>query len=179
MIAFWIFALVVVALLDRVHADLDTANAEKHAFRLYALRDELRAAVIDGRVRSSNWVFQYLDSSIAKTIAALPSFTIWSLLYIAVTYRGDRRIKRAAAHLARELEKPENACLADLHTRHIDILGEFLLARHFVLRLVVASLEGLLESIRAGQRLLRLWQRALELSTETPETSTLADFTAA
>jgi hypothetical protein len=176
MIAFWIFVLASVALLDRVHADQDLEKAEKHIFRLYALRDELREAVMDGRVRCTNWVFQYLDSSIAKSIAALPTFTIWSLVYVAATYRGDERIKRAAYHLGRELEKQENACLANVHTRYIDVVGEYLLARHAILRLVVAALKSLLVSIFAAQRLLRMWQRALELSTEAPETSTLSDF---
>jgi hypothetical protein len=175
MIAFWIFMFLSVALLGQVQADIHAHLVQKHSFHLYALRDELREAAIDGRARSSNWVFEYLDSSIAKTIAALPTLTVWALLYFTVAYHGDARIRSAVQHLDRALEKPENACLAVVHEKYVEAIGDFLVGRHVSVRAILWLIPWLFASIRIAQRLQRSWQRALQLSTEVPETSTLSE----
>lgn len=169
MIAFWAFVLAAVALLDRVHRGIGEDRVERHRFHLYAIRDELREAAMRGDERPSNWVFEYLDSSIAKTIGVLPTLSIWSLLFVVLSRHDDQRVRRAVQHLERELEKPSNTFLRSIHDKYIEAVGSMLIERH-------ASARAIVSGFQAGGQALRWWQEVVELSTEAPETSTLQEF---
>src|SRR6185503_4981148 len=79
-----------------------------HQFRLYALRDELRELAMCEQVKPDNWVFQYLDSSIAKTIRVLPHLSLWRAWFIIVFSKPDPGLKARSHQLHLAFAKAEN-----------------------------------------------------------------------
>jgi hypothetical protein len=131
--ALWICMLALAIFFDYIVRIHTSTIVRRHQFRLYAVRDELRAAAIRGEIDPRNWVYQYLDSSIAKTITHLGRVTIWLLLS---TYLRARKSQYQAAHqqLVRELEKPQHSVLKQFQKRYEWELLRFLLERHLSLR---------------------------------------------
>ncbi len=169
---FWLFALLGLIFLDRLRRMRVDTIVRQHQFALYALRDDLREAVLKGEIDPKNWVFQYLDSSIVKTIRYLKNINLWRLLFVAATYRRNRRFLAAREYLQHELEKPSNKFLADIRKKYIYALGYFFINRHPTLKI---SLLNLFAAIETAQYLKRKWDRLMELLTEVPETSTLEE----
>ncbi len=169
---FWLFAFLGLILLDRLRRIRVDTIVRQHQFDLYALRDELREAVLHGEIDPKNWVFQYLDSSIVKTISYLKNINLWRLLFVALTYRRDQRFLIAREHLQRELDKPSNKYLAEIHDKYAYALVCFMISRHTSLKV---SLLNLFAAIEAVQYLKRKLDRLIEYVTELPETSTLEE----
>ena len=175
MVYFWLFALLGVIFIDRLRKMRVDTIVRQHQFVLYALRDELREAVMRREVDPRNWVFQYLDSSIAKTIHYLGKVNLWRLLSIGMTYRRDPKFLLARQHLQRELKKPSNKFLTNVHNKYAHTLGNFLISRHPSLKVFVwILLWNLIAAIRTMQYLKRKLDRP-EFLTEVPETSTLEE----
>lgn len=172
---FWLFALLGLIFLDRLRRMRVDTIVRQHQFTLYALRDELREAAMRGEVDPKNWVFQYLDSSIVKTISYLKNINLWRLLFVALTYRRDHRFLIAREHLQRALDKPSNKYLADIHDKYAYTLGFFLISRHPSLKVFMwIFLWNLFAAIKTMQYLKRKLDRP-EFLTEVPETSTLEE----
>ncbi|NVM57856.1 MAG: hypothetical protein HWN51_07040 [Desulfobacterales bacterium] len=170
---FLLFVVLGLIFLDRLRRMHINTIVRKYQFNLFALRDELREATMHGEVDPKNWVFLYLDSSIAKTIRYLGEINLWRLFFIAMTYRRDRKFLVAREHLQHELKKPSNKFLADIHEKYIYALGCFFINRHPTLKI---SLLNLFAAIETAQYLKRKWDRLMELLTEVPETSTLEEY---
>jgi hypothetical protein len=145
----------------------------EHQFRLYALRDSLRELVMKGEVKASNWVFQYLDSSIAKSIERLPLISVWRVCGMMAFQPEDRKLPVLIDHLQRELSKPGNEALQRIHLHYLAEMGAFLIHRHKTLRFslgTLCSLFNLQKWVRTNFRL------AKQLLTASSETSTLSEF---
>lgn len=147
----------------------------QHQFRLYALRDELRSTVMRGEVKASNWVFQYLDSSLAKTIDSLPFISIWRVGSMVVFSPDEPKLKLRLNHLFGELRKPENELLARIYLHYLAEVGFFLSKRHGAFQIMVSSVFGVLNS---RKWLKEKFRAAKEILTAAPETSTLPEFVA-
>lgn len=172
MLAFWVFAAVAVAIVDRLRESNRTTLILSHSFKLYALRDDLREAAAAGAVNPRSWLFAYLDSSISKTIAVLRQLSILRA-WASTTSADDPRAERAEQLLRSELMKPRNAALAEFHDRYVIEVCTYLLRRHRVIystMRLVRGTERLRQRIKAR---LKVLSRAL---TEAPETSTLYEF---
>lgn len=169
---FWLFALLGLIFLDRLRRMRVDTIVRKHQFALYALRDDLREAALQGKIDPKNWVFQYLDSSIVKTINYLKNINLWRLLFVAATYHRNRRFLAAREHLQHELEKPSNKYLADIHDKYAYNLVCFMISRHTSLKVFLWNLFAAIETM---QYLKRKLDRLIELLTEVPETSTLEE----
>ena len=178
---FWIFLLLGLAYYDTLRKLALNTKTLKCRYLLYALRDELREQVIARKVNSQNWVFQYLDSSLAKTISALGEVTIWHAFALYRMHRNDPRVTRAIQQLHNELQKPQNAPLEQIYKSYQKILGNYLLRRHPISLGIVLSnwLTYLLITEYLREEVARLkaaWRRAVKMFTEVPETSTLYKF---
>lgn len=145
----------------------------QHQFRLYALRDELRGAVMRGEVQANNWVFQYLDSSLAKTINALPSVSFWRVGSMVLFSSYEPKLKIRLDHLFGELKKQENEALTKIYLHYLAEIGFFLSKRHGTLWVMVSSVFRLL---KLGKWLKEKFRLAKEILTAAPETSTLPEF---
>jgi hypothetical protein len=143
-----------------------------HRYRLYEIRDYLRTAAMRGEVDSRHWVFQYLDSTIAKTIVNLPRLNIWQSLVGVWAYRNDEQMQRRARHLELELSKPQNAFYERAYTLYFAELMLFLFDRHISLRAVLRSVAA---TLALSEQFKRTAKRAVKVQTESPEASTLSD----
>jgi hypothetical protein len=146
----------------------------EYKYRFFALRDELREYAADDPVLAQNWVFQYLDSTLAKTIKTLPLISIWYVLGLWLTHRNDTRIERARKSLDREYLKVKNQELKKAEEKCIEALSQFMLSRHILLVVISASALVLPAAITVAMREIK--KRSLELVVESPETSTLEIF---
>jgi hypothetical protein len=146
----------------------------EYQYKFFALRDELREYAMEDPKVGQNWVFQYLDSTMARTIKVLPKISIWYVLGLWLTYRKDRRIERAQNHLVREYKKPKNQKHKELEEKCMATLANFMLSRHIGLVILSALVIVLPAAVGAGIRQIK--RRSLELVVESPETSTLLTF---
>ena len=70
-------------LLEGVRRQKKEVLVLKYKYQFFALRDELREYAIENPEIAKNWVFQYLDSTIAKTIKLLPKLSLWYPWFVA------------------------------------------------------------------------------------------------
>lgn len=173
MLYFWLFALAAFVVLDRSHRMGVNTLVRAHQFRLYALRDALREAAMRKEVNPKSWVFLYLDSSIARTISALDRMTLWHVLLTALTHYQDESSRNAMEQLQKELHKPANKILKELHDQYTAEVSLFLIDRHLSIKI---ALSNILTAIRVGRSLRQRWKRLIEYQMVAPETSTLRDF---
>jgi len=160
--------------LEYVRRQRNEVLAVEYKYRFFALRDELREYAMENPEVARNWVFQYLDSTMAKTIKALPTISIWYILGLWLTHRNDNRIERARKSLEREYLKSKNQKIKEVEEKCIEALSAFMLSRHILLVVVSVSALVLPAAITAAIREVK--KRSLELVVESPETSTLHMF---
>jgi len=171
--AFWLSLLAGLAMLQYLRTLDRETTVLRNRFRLYALRDDLRECVMDGRISANNWVFQYLDSSIAKTIDFLGNLTLWTAVANVEKHRHDERLARASFHLENELKKTENECLSGVRDGYVESLMTFFKERHPTMELLSWNVFVVMV---IGAVVLRKLRTLVVLQTESPETSTLEDF---
>ncbi|MDB6034877.1 MAG: hypothetical protein JWM16_5215 [Verrucomicrobiales bacterium] len=146
----------------------------RHKFKLYAIRDSLRDRVIEGEVKSSNWVFQYLDSSITKTISRLDDLSIWRVAGWMCWYRPDRsKFEELYNQLQKELSKPGNEVLGKVYVKYIAQVGHLIWERHASFS---GSLKFVFKLLRAKDWLKARSRQIVKFLAEGPETSTLPEF---
>lgn len=169
-----IFTFLLALYVESVRRQRIEVLALEYRYRFFALRDELREYAMENPETARNWVFQYLDSTIAKTIGTLSALSLWYVIGLWLTHKEDSRMDRARRALEREYTKTKNQKLKEIEEKCIDTLSEFMVSRHrplFVCSILVMILPG---AITAGLQGLR--RRSLELVVESPETSTLESF---
>ena len=145
----------------------------EHRFRLYSLRDHLREAAMNEEFKSNNWVFQYLDSSIAKSIDILPTISVWRAIVLLSFARRSEKQKICFESLMRELEKEENAALLKFYLHYMAELGLFITRRHDTIYFALFSVFKITNGTKWLKSKLRLIKEVLSVA---PETSTLPDF---
>jgi hypothetical protein len=146
----------------------------EYQYKFFALRDELREYAMEDPKIAQNWVFQYLDSTIARTIKVLPRISIWYVIGLWLAYRKDRRLDRAQRHLEQEYRKAKNQKHKELEEKCVNTLASFMLSRHIIL--TVVSVLALVLPAACGVAIREARRRSLELVVESPETSTLLSF---
>lgn len=166
-------SILIVFLMDQLFKLRQTCLVEKHRFRLYALRDELRELAMRGEASPGNWVFQYLDSSISKSIDVLPSISVWRVIPIVYQNRHDRRTSLRFDQLLRELKKRQNSPLARVYGRYLLEIGRFVSHRHDTILVVVNTVSRLLNATGWVHRGIKIIKNTL---TSAPQTSTLPEF---
>lgn len=150
------------------------ALALKYQYALFAIRDDLREHAMKDPSIARNWVFQYLDSTIAKSLSLLPALSIWQLLGLFMTHRNDESIEKLRAKLEFEYEKPQNHQFKEVEDRLMKTIAEYLIDRHILA--LVLSVSALVLPFALVQTIQKIQRRSLELVVESPETSTLSDF---
>src|SRR5271156_2295121 len=146
----------------------------QYQYALFAIRDGLREQAMGDPKVAKNWVFQYLDSTIAKSISLLPSLSIWQIFGLYMTHRSDDSAERLRAKLEFEYKKPQSQQFKIVEEKLIETMGEFLIGRHILA--LVLSVSALVLPLALVEGIQRIRRRSLELVVESPETSTLGDF---
>jgi hypothetical protein len=171
---FVVFCLIAVFFLESVRRERENLIVRQHQDRLFALRDLLREQAMKEPAIARNWVFQYLDSTIARSISLLPNLSIWHALALMIAHRNDTGLKHLVKQLNHEYEKPHNEIFRHVEVALVDILGEYLVSRHFLM--VIISTVAVWGPVKVARYLRQLKRRSLELVVESPETSTLSEF---
>lgn len=169
-----VFILIALFFLESVRRERESVIVRQHQDHLFALRDKLREQAMKNPALARNWVFQYLDSTIARSISLLPTLSIWHTLALTIAHRNNESLKLLIKHLNREYEKPQNAIFKEVEAELVDILGEYLVSRHILM--VVISTTAVFGPVKVAGYLRRLKRQSLELVVESPETSTLSEF---
>lgn len=169
-----VIAFVLLLFLESARRQHRESLALKYQYALFAMRDDLREQAMKDPKIAANWVFQYLDSTIAKSISLLPSLSIWQLLGLFLTHRNDQSVEKLRAKLEFEYEKPQNRQLKAVEEKLMEAIGEYLVDRHILA--LVLSVSALVLPLALVQGIQRVRRRSLELVVESPETSTLGDF---
>ena len=123
-------------------AKLETLQQD-YRYRLFALRDHLRESAIDGKLDKDSWVFDYLDTSITKTINLLPRLTVWVFALVFNRNRDKPDFKKVKEILIEELRKPENRNMKLIHKGFIVTLDSYLKERHKFFCIEVLNLFGI------------------------------------
>jgi hypothetical protein len=167
-------AFVLALTLESVRRQRKEIRVQEHQYRLFALRDKLRDYAIEDHRVAQNWVFQYLDSTIAKSIKLMPQFSIWFILGVVVTHRKDTGLDRLRKHLEKEYEKPRSQKLKQIEEEFTTILGEYITSRHVLMLFI--SMATVRLPVTIANTIRQYKRRSLELIVESPETSTLPQF---
>src|SRR4051812_35012801 len=104
-----VFIIVSLILLESVRRGMKDVLILEYQYKIFALRDELRAYATANPAVAKGWVFMYLDSTLTKFVTVLPQMTIWKTLALTLTHKNDYRFKVHRTHLEREYKKPGNA----------------------------------------------------------------------
>src|SRR6266700_1881085 len=105
---FIVFCLIALFFLESARGEREMVIVRQHQDRLFALRDSLREQAVRKPSIARNWVFQYLDSTIAKSISLLPKLSIWHALALMIAHRNDSGLERLVKQLNHEYDKPQN-----------------------------------------------------------------------
>lgn len=167
-------AFVLLLFLESARRQHREALTLKYQYALFAIRDDLREHAMEDPKLAANWVFQYLDSTIAKSISLLPALSFWQILGLFMTHRSDGSVEKLRAKLEFEYKKPQNQQFKKVEEKLIDTMGEFLIDRHILA--LVLSVSALVLPVALVQAIQKIRRRSLELVVESPETSTLGDF---
>jgi len=175
-----VFIVVSLILLESVRRGSKDVLVLEYQYKLFALRDELRACAIENPRLANGWVFMYLDSTLTKFVTVLPNMTIWKTIALMLTHKDDYRFKVHRAHLEREYQKPQNAKFKQLEVKIIATIGQFIAKRHAGLTFSLDVLRGLSTSVvmmRSSLAWFKVQRKAsLVVVVEAPETSTLGEY---
>lgn len=139
------------------------------SFELFAIRDELRRKLIQGKIPADNWFF-YLDTSITKTIEDINKLTIWEAVALIMHYEKNNRLSSALDQRAKAMRK--NPELAAVFVKYIDCVSSFLRERHGSLIQIVRLLRKAVDGL-AGRF---SFDKAVRVISSSPETSTLLQY---
>ena len=177
---FILFIVVSLILLESVRRGSKDVLVLEYQYKLFALRDELRAYAIENPALARGWVFMYLDSPLTKFVTILPHITIWKTVALMLTHKNDYRFKIHRNHLEQEYVKPVNAKFRQLEVKIIATIGQYIVKRHSGLTF---SFE-MLRKVGTSVVLVRNWmtwfkirrKASLVVCVEAPETSTLGEY---
>lgn len=114
----------------------------KHRYKLYAVRDGLRRVVIEGQAKKDSWIFNYLDSSISKSIQYLDCLNLYTLISLAYKLRNSDEFKEFDIQIKENLAN-ENY-FQEYYDEYNSIMTSFIRSKHhltfFILRLGFESI---------------------------------------
>ena len=116
------------ALLDRSWrlSRIETAKLEAE-YKIYALRDKLRMAAIEGELPFDKW-FRFMDTSFSRMILRLDCVNLWEALAIYWSHKGDRQIDAAWQDFMKA--RKNNAKLEEIANEYDLTLLRLLTKRH-------------------------------------------------
>lgn len=163
----------IISLLGKAYRERLEIKVLKFKYRLYSIRDELRELTMNGLVNKDDWVFDYLDSSIAKTISFLEEFSIYKLLILYMIYHNNESLATTKEMLIKEFEKPAKEHLFEVYKKYCRTLSEYTYDKHTEIRILMNLL---FYSFQIKDFCTKNWDKLNEGATEYPETSTLNKF---
>jgi len=144
-----------------------------YRYRLFEMRDRLRAVATRDCATQRSWLFAYLDSTTAKAISRLPMLSVWRLLALALVYENDKSYQILTANLERELAKPQFRELKEYEHELTSTLLGFLVERHKTFDLTIELVDRAISP--AQEAVAKYRKRSLDAAIKSPEMSTLPE----
>ena len=140
--------------------------------KLYALRDKLRMYAIQGEIDKNSWIFEYLDTSICRTISALDKLDIY-LIMASFLERKKEEEKKKEAFTKLTLESAtNNKFIKEIVVNYGKITLGYLISKHFLL----FKLPVLLSSFQKLKKQKAKVAKNVNALLFEPETSSINDF---
>lgn len=147
----------------------------KYELKLFNLRDDLRQAAIDGKIKSYDWTFIYLDTSISKMVSNFKMINIFHAIYLRNRHADDHKLLEFKKALDSSLSK--NKELDRLYKEYNEILLSYLIRKHlFIFSMVFAAIYGYVRSITKIKKYRLKTEESVNNLIYLPETSTSEDF---
>lgn len=119
--------LLVLSLWRRYHHSL---AALKFKYKLYALRDRLRMLSVDGVVNCDDWVFDFMDRSLSKSISDSYHITLVRLILLNFAHSEDLELGRFNEKLERTFAS--NPEFEKIRTEYLLAVKEYVIDQHYV-----------------------------------------------
>jgi hypothetical protein len=107
-------------------------HIRKTQLSLYKLRDKLRQKAYEGSIEKNQWMFDYLDSSISKTICNLPFINLWNVILLLQLHKNNKdNLHDFKHHL--ELAYKKNKEFKNLHQEFSQIILNHIIHSHIII----------------------------------------------
>lgn len=116
---------------------------------LYRLRDKLRAHVISGEIKEDDWFFDFMDTSICKSIEKVTSMNLFSIVLLQLTNKNNENIARFSKQVDNKIT--HNQAARDIHIEYGNILVKHIFQKHYILRFVFKLLRRIFLSVKVIQ----------------------------
>ena len=140
----------------------------KKQYQLFALRDELRNAAIEGEIEMGRW-FECVDTTLTRVIESLDMINIYEMTGLLYVHRHDEELREALERLKEALDNPKNKKLKEIFVLYGNTMLEFLYDRHYVLINTVTTTDRIYKWTKKAKQIF------LDLLMSAPETSTLTE----
>ena len=104
--------------------------AMRFKYTLYNLRDRLRMLAIHGILSTDHWAFDYLDSTLSKSISKHKFLTLFSLVFLHRKYKDDKNLFQLSEQLELEFDKCPQ--LKEIQKEYTAAIAEYITEQHFV-----------------------------------------------
>ena len=128
--------LIFIYFLQKIYKIAFETKLDKYHFELFALRDEIRQQAIEGDVDASNWLYNYIESSIAKTCDVLKDLSIYKITLLYLLNRHNKEFQERYELMTTEMNQHHNKQLKMYWRRYREIVGLYMLNKHSELILV-------------------------------------------
>lgn len=147
----------------------------KYKYKFFALRDKLRQSVIDGRIDKNDWVFDYIDTSISRTVSELDNLNLYSSVMLMKYHKNDAFIKAFRIQLQESLKR--NHVLTALFEEYGSISSAYIIEKHILLKLLlIFGIKSVTSTFRWLQKVTRYFNRVALSLRFWPETSSISRF---
>lgn len=141
---------------------------------LYRLRDRLRTEAIEGKIKANDWFFDYMDSSICKTIEEVSSLNIFSIILLYLKNRKNERIISFRRKVNESLNKNQDA--KKLYAEYGLITLNYIIKKHYIIKIIVYLLHNIIESVSFLSKGVKSAYSMVEGVRSYPETSTVSQY---
>jgi hypothetical protein len=143
----------------------------EYRYKFFALRDKLRELAIEGKIKKQNWEFNYLDSSLCKTVNQLSNINLIDAFYIHLKHKNDPKKEKFKQHLNLILEKDKE--FSKIYSQYGVLLVQYICRRHLVITMSIGvGLFSIITSIEYFNRIAFRFKQLIKEMRETPENST-------
>jgi hypothetical protein len=110
--------------------------------RLYKLRDKTRHYAIDNKLDKNEWIFDYLDMTLSRTISQLDKLHIGITVFLYNKYRRTADFNDFKLTVSNTLES--NPMAKEIYDEYMNLLVAYFYKKHFIARRAVKWLISLI-----------------------------------